>query len=80
MKNLEITIQDKILLLTINRVDKLNSLNINLLEELDNVFSSYTDNTIFLFFGDHGTSDPRANHMPPSDFELKLKGKLECTC
>ena len=35
--------------------------------------SSYTDNTIFLFFGDHGTSDPRATHMPPSDFELKLR-------
>lgn len=35
--------------------------------------SSYFKNTVFLFFGDHGTSDPRANHMPPSDFELKLR-------
>ena len=35
--------------------------------------SSYFENTVFLFFGDHGTSDPRANHMPPSDFELKLR-------
>lgn len=35
--------------------------------------STYGNNTIFLFFGDHGTSDPRANHMPPSDFELKLR-------
>ena len=35
--------------------------------------SSYFDNTIFLLFGDHGTSDPRATHMPPSDFELKLR-------
>ncbi len=35
--------------------------------------SSYGDNTIFLFFGDHGTSDPRATHMPQSDFELKLR-------
>ena len=35
--------------------------------------SPYFENTVFLFFGDHGTSDPRANHMPPSDFELKLR-------
>lgn len=35
--------------------------------------SSYFEHTIFLFFGDHGTSDPKANHMPPSDFELKLR-------
>ena len=33
----------------------------------------YFKNTIFLFFGDHGTSDPRALHMPPSDFDLKLR-------
>lgn len=35
--------------------------------------SSYFDNTVFLFFGDHGTSDPRALHMPKSDFDLKLR-------
>ena len=35
--------------------------------------SSYFDNTVFLFFGDHGTSDPRALHMPNSDFDLKLR-------
>ena len=33
----------------------------------------YFKNTIFLFFGDHGTSDPRALHMAPSDFDLKLR-------
>ena len=33
----------------------------------------YFENTIFLFFGDHGTSDPRAIHMPRSDFDLKLR-------
>ena len=35
--------------------------------------SSYFNNTVFLFFGDHGTSDPRARHMPKSDFDLKLR-------
>ena len=35
--------------------------------------SSYFNNTVFLFFGDHGTSDPRAIHMPKSDFDLKLR-------
>ncbi|MEA1881019.1 MAG: sulfatase-like hydrolase/transferase [Candidatus Marinimicrobia bacterium] len=35
--------------------------------------ADYFENTIFLFFGDHGTSDPRAEHMPPADFELKLR-------
>ena len=35
--------------------------------------SPYFDNTVFLFFGDHGTSDPRALHMPKSDFDLKLR-------
>lgn len=35
--------------------------------------SAYFDNTFFLFFGDHGTSDPRAMHMPKSDFDLKLR-------
>ena len=33
----------------------------------------YFNNTIFLFFGDHGTSDPRALHMPKSDYDLKLR-------
>ena len=35
--------------------------------------ASYFNNTIFLFFGDHGTSDPRAFHMPKSDYDLKLR-------
>jgi len=35
--------------------------------------AEYYKNTIFIFFGDHGTSDPRALHMPPSDFDLKLR-------
>ena len=35
--------------------------------------ASYFNNTIFLFFGDHGTSDPRALHMPKSDYDLKLR-------
>ena len=33
----------------------------------------YFNNTIFLFFGDHGTSDPRAFHMPKSDYDLKIR-------
>jgi len=33
----------------------------------------YFNNTIFLIFGDHGTSDPRALHMPKSDYDLKLR-------
>ncbi len=35
--------------------------------------SEYFKNAIFLFFGDHGTSDPWAKHMPAADFELKLR-------
>ena len=35
--------------------------------------ADYFKNTIFLFFGDHGTSDPRALHMLPSDYDLKLR-------
>ena len=35
--------------------------------------SDYFDNTIFLLFGDHGTSDPWAEHMPLSDYELLLR-------
>jgi phosphoglycerol transferase MdoB-like AlkP superfamily enzyme len=35
--------------------------------------ADYFKNTIFLFFGDHGTSDPRAIHMPAADFDLKLR-------
>ncbi|GAG43362.1 unnamed protein product, partial [marine sediment metagenome] len=33
----------------------------------------YFYNTIFVMFGDHGTSDPRAHHMPPVDYDLKLR-------
>jgi phosphoglycerol transferase MdoB-like AlkP superfamily enzyme len=36
----------------------------------------YFNNTIFLFFGDHGTSDPKALHMPNSDFDLKILHSL----
>ena len=35
--------------------------------------ASYFKNTIFLLFGDHGTSDPQALHMPNSDYDLKLR-------
>jgi len=35
--------------------------------------SEYFKNTIFLFFGDHGTSDPWAEHMNVADFDLKLR-------
>jgi phosphoglycerol transferase MdoB-like AlkP superfamily enzyme len=35
--------------------------------------SNYYDNTIFFLFGDHGTSDPWAEHMPLSDYELSLR-------
>ena len=35
--------------------------------------SRYFDNTIFFLFGDHGTSDPWAKHMPLSDYELLLR-------
>ena len=35
--------------------------------------SAYFDNTIFFLFGDHGTSDPWAEHMPLSDYELLLR-------
>jgi len=35
--------------------------------------SDYFKNTIFFLFGDHGTSDPWARHMPKSDFDLKLR-------
>ncbi len=33
----------------------------------------YYNNTIFVMFGDHGTSDPQAHHMPPADYDLKLR-------
>lgn len=33
----------------------------------------YYNNTIFVLFGDHGTSDPRAHHMPPADYDLKIR-------
>ena len=35
--------------------------------------SKYFENTIFFLFGDHGTSDPWAEHMPLSDYELSLR-------
>ena len=35
--------------------------------------SSYFENTVFFLFGDHGTSDPWAEHMPLSDYELLLR-------
>ena len=35
--------------------------------------SNYYDNTIFFLFGDHGTSDPWAEHMPLTDYELMLR-------
>ena len=35
--------------------------------------SKYFENTIFFLFGDHGTSDPWAEHMPLSDYELLLR-------
>ena len=35
--------------------------------------SEYYENTIFFLFGDHGTSDPWAEHMPLSDYELLLR-------
>jgi len=34
---------------------------------------SYFNNTIFVIFGDHGTSDPKANHMRAANFDLKLR-------
>jgi len=35
--------------------------------------SEYYRNTIFVFFGDHGTADPKAEHMPPDDYGLRLR-------
>ena len=35
--------------------------------------ASYFENSIFIFFGDHGTSDPPAIHMEKADFDLKLR-------
>ena len=35
--------------------------------------SSYYANTIFVLFGDHGTSDPQAGHMGLADYDLKLR-------
>ena len=35
--------------------------------------SSYFDSTIFVLFGDHGTADPKADHMRADDYELKLR-------
>tara|TARA_Y100001970_G_scaffold71395_1_gene90716 strand:+ start:2174 stop:4057 length:1884 start_codon:yes stop_codon:yes gene_type:complete len=33
----------------------------------------YFENSIFIFFGDHGTSDPAAIHMEKADYDLKLR-------
>ena len=33
----------------------------------------YFENSIFIFFGDHGTSDPAAIHMENADYDLKLR-------
>ena len=35
--------------------------------------SKYFSNTVFFLFGDHGTSDPWAKHLPQSDYELLLR-------
>jgi len=35
--------------------------------------SEYFSNTVFFLFGDHGTSDPWAKHMPLSNYELFLR-------
>jgi phosphoglycerol transferase MdoB-like AlkP superfamily enzyme len=35
--------------------------------------SSYYDNTVFVLFGDHGTADPKAEHMGEEDYSLKLR-------
>jgi len=35
--------------------------------------SEYFSNTVFFLFGDHGTSDPWAKHMPLSNYELLLR-------
>ena len=35
--------------------------------------SNQFENTIFILFGDHGTADPRAEHMRADDYELKLR-------
>ena len=35
--------------------------------------SSYYDNTVFVLFGDHGTADPKAEHMGKEDYDLKLR-------
>ena len=35
--------------------------------------SSYYENTVFVLFGDHGTADPKAEHMRADDYALKLR-------
>lgn len=35
--------------------------------------ANYFKNTIFVFFGDHGTSDPQAEHMSAADHALRLR-------
>ena len=44
MSYIDINIIDKILIITINRVKKLNALNSQVIKELDETFSSYLDN------------------------------------
>ena len=34
----------------------------------------YFDNTLFVFFGDHGIHAPTGNHVPASDAQLNLQG------
>ena len=45
MSYIDINIIDKILIITINRVKKLNALNSQVIKELDETFSSYLDNS-----------------------------------
>lgn len=35
--------------------------------------SDYYENTIFVLFGDHGNADPKAEHMSPDDYALRLR-------
>ncbi len=35
--------------------------------------SNYYNNTIFVLFGDHGNADPKAEHMAPDDYALRLR-------
>ena len=35
--------------------------------------ASYFQRTLFVLVADHGRADPKAYHMPPADFDLKLR-------